>query len=421
MKLQNLVKKLEKHHKKKIDLTLGRTYSLLRKIGNPQDKLNNIVNVVGTNSKASMAYSLKSILNQAGYKCNLYTSPHLQFYTERYVFNDQEISEDDLIDLLNDVEKALGDDEATVFEILTCAFYKYAENFKDNVNIIESGLFYSADPSSVFKANSCTLLGFIGIDHLQWLKDKTIDGVIHEKTAKLLNSNIFINKQDNQEITKKIEKALINNTSNKYFFGKDFNISKSENSFIHYQDELGEILLPEFNLLGEHQLGNVSTSIAAARKIFNVKDDHIKKGVTKIELKGRLEEINSGKLKDLIGKNRLIIDGGHNVGASLAIASWIKTQNQDVHLICGMLKDKSHREFIKSFENIVKSITLIDIPNQESKISKEEFKKKLSGLKVKINLSESIEESIKSISKFQNSIGLCTGSLYLVGEILNKN
>ena len=87
MKLQNLVSKLEKHHKKKIDLTLGRTYSLLKKLGNPQDKLQNIVNVVGTNSKASMAYSLKSILNQAGYKCNLYTSPHLQSYTERFVFN----------------------------------------------------------------------------------------------------------------------------------------------------------------------------------------------------------------------------------------------------------------------------------------------------------------------------------------------
>ena len=420
MKLQNLIKKLEKHHKRKIDLSLDRTYNLLNKLGNPQDKLKNVVTVVGTNSKASMCYSLKSILNQAGYKCNMYTSPHLQSYTERFIFNDQEISEENLIELLNDVEKVLGDDKASLFEILTCAFIKYAEQYKDSVSILEHGLFQKYDSVNCFKSNLCTLLGFIGIDHLQWLKDKTIDGVIHEKTAKLLNSNIFINKQENQEIRNKIKKALINNKSNKYFFGKDFNISKSENSFIHYQDELGEILLPEFNLLGEHQLGNVSTSIAAARKIFNVKDDHIKKGVTKIELKGRLEEVNSGKLKDLIGKNRLIIDGGHNVGASLSIASWIKTQNQDVHLICGMLKDKSHREFIKSFENIVKSITLIDIPNQ-SKISKEEFKKKLSGLKVKINLSESIEESIKSISKFQNSIGLCTGSLYLVGEILNKN
>ena len=421
MKLQNLINKLEKHHKRKIDLSLDRTYNLLKKLGFPNDKLKNVVTVVGTNSKASMCYSLKSILNQAGYKCNMYTSPHLQSYTERFVFNDQEISEENLVELLNDVEKVLGDDKASVFEILTCAFIKYAEQYKDSVSILEHGMFQKYDSVNCFKTNLCTLLGFIGIDHLQWLKDKTIDGVIHEKTSKLLNSNIFINKQENQEIRNKIEKALINNTSNKYFFGRDFNISKSENSFIHYQDELGEILLPEFNLLGEHQLGNVSTSIAAARKIFNVKDDHIKKGVTKIELKGRLEEVNSGKLKDLIGKNRLIIDGGHNVGASLAIANWIKTQNQDVHLICGMLKDKSHREFIKSFENIVKSITLIDIPNQESKISKEEFKKKLSGLKVKINLSESIEESIKSISKFQNSIGLCTGSLYLVGEILNKN
>jgi Folylpolyglutamate synthase len=86
-----------------------------------------------------------------------------------------------------------------------------------------------------------------------------------------------------------------------------------------------------------------------------------------------------------------------------------------------MLKDKSHKEFIKSFVNIAKSITLINIPNQEGTISKEEFKKKLNEINIKINLSESIEESIKSISKYQNSIGLCTGSLYLVGEILNLN
>ena len=421
MKLQNLISRLEKHHKKKLDLSLGRTFNLLKKLGNPQDKLKNVVSVVGTNAKASMCYSLKAIINEAGFKCNLYTSPHLQSYTERFVFEDNEINEENLIELLNDIEKTLGDDNATVFEILTCAFIKYAENFKDNINIIEAGLFHQFDSTNIFKNNTLTLFGYIGLDHLQWLENKSIDGIIHEKTAKLLNSNIFVNKQENREITKKIEKSLINNASNKYFYGKDFNISKSENNFIHYQDGLGEILLPEPNLLGNHQLDNISTSIAAARKIFNVKDDHIKKGITKIELKGRLQEINSGKLKDLIGENRLIIDGGHNVGASLSIANWVKTQNQDVHLVCGMMKDKSHEEFINSFKDIVKSITLISIPNQEGAISKEEFKEKLNETNIKINLSESIEESIKSISKFQNSIGLCAGSLYLIGEILNSN
>ena len=128
MKLQNLITSLEKHHKRKIDLSLDRTFNLLKKLGNPQDKLKNVVTVVGTNSKASMCYSLKSILNQAGYKCNMYTSPHLQSYTERFVFDDKEISEDDLVDLLLEVEKVLGDDQATLFEILSCAYYKYAKH-----------------------------------------------------------------------------------------------------------------------------------------------------------------------------------------------------------------------------------------------------------------------------------------------------
>ena len=151
-----------------------------------------------------MCYSLKSILNLAGHKTNLYTSPHLLSYTERYVFEDKEINEEDLIELLTDVEKTLGDDNATLFEILTCAFLKYAENFKDNINIIEAGLFHQFDSTNVFKGNLMTLIGVIHNDHFQWLENKSIEGVIYEKTAKLLNSNIFINKQLNNEIRDKI-------------------------------------------------------------------------------------------------------------------------------------------------------------------------------------------------------------------------
>ena len=420
-KLQNLLSNLEKHHKRKIDLTLDRTFNLLKKLGNPQDKLKNVINVVGTNSKASMAYSLKSILNQSGYKCNLYTSPHLQSFTERFIFNDNEIKEDNLVQILIDIEKVLGNDNASLFEILTCAFLKYAESYKDNINIIEAGLFFQFDSTNVFKNNLMTLIGIIHTDHLQWLKNKTIDGIIHEKTSKILNSNIFINRQLSDEIRSKIEKALVNNSSKKYFFGKDFNVSKQENGFIHYQDDMGEMILPEPNLLGDHQLYNISTSIAASRKIFNVKDQHIKRGITSIELKGRLQELNSGKLKDISGKNRLIVDGGHNESSSISISNWIKQQNQSVHLVCGMMKDKEHYKFIKHFKDVVKSITLIDIPNQEGSISKEEFKNKLSNLKMEINLSSSIQEAVKLNSKNHDTICLFAGSLYMVGEVLNLN
>ena len=421
MKLQKLISKLQQKHPKKIDLTLNRTFDLLKKLGNPQDKLKNVISVVGTNSKYSICQSLKAIFNQSGYKCNLYLSPHLQSYTERFIYNDNEISEEELINLLEDIEKVLGENQATLFELLTCAYLKYCEQFKQNISILESGLMHHYDSTNVFNKNLASIIGPIGLDHLQWIKNKTIDGVIYEKTAKLLNSNIFVNKQENKEITSKIEKALKNNQSNKYFFGKDFNILRAENGFIQYEDHKSSIILPEPNVLGDHQLENISTSIAAARELFNIKDQDIKTGITKIELKGRLQEIKSGKLKDLVGPNRLICDGGHNINAAKAIANWINQQNQDVHLIVGMMKDKDHQGFIDCFKDKVKSITLIDIPNQEGSISKEEFKNKLNGINKKINLCKNIKESIQSINKYQNEICLVSGSLYLIGEVLNLN
>ena len=418
-KLQNIISKIEKRHNKKIDLSLDRTFNLLNKLGNPQNKLNNVVTVVGTNAKASMASALSTILKESGYKYNLYTSPHLQSYTERFVFNNKEMGENELAALLEDIDSILGDDNATVFEILTCAFIKYAENFKDNVNIIEAGLFHRFDSTNVFKQNLLTLLGVIHLDHLNWLNNKTIEGVIYEKTSSLPVSNIFVNNQINSEIKTKIKKSLTENKSKKYFFGDDFNVAKSENSFIHYQDELGEIMLPQPNLIGDHQIYNISTSIAASRKIFDISDANIKNSMKKMRLKGRLEEIKSGKLKNLIGKNRLIIDGGHNINSAISISQWVKQQNEKVHLICGMMNDKPHKEFVDQFEKSVNSITLIDIPNQEGSISKEEFKKKLGDKN--IQTAESIEESLMLNNKDENCIFLFAGSLYLAGEVLNLN
>ena len=200
-----------------------------------------------------------------------------------------------------------------------------------------------------------------------------------------------------------------------------FNITKSENGFIQYQDHLGELVLPVPSILGDHQLYNISTSIAASRKIFNIKDEHVTNGIKNISLRGRLEEIKSGKLKAIAGNNRLFVDGGHNISAGNSIAKWVKNQNEEVNLIVGMMIDKEHIEFIKAFRNNVNSITLIDIPHQEGSISKEDLKKKLDNLKLNLKLSNGIEESIKSLSKNENTIILCLGSLYLAGEVLSLN
>ena len=119
--------------------------------------------------------------------------------------------------------------------------------------------------------------------------------------------------------------------------------------------------------------------------------------------------------------NRLIIDGGHNISAALSIANWVKEQDSEVNIICGMLKDKDHLDFMRCFEGLISSATLIDIPNQESGIKKEDLMKKLSNLKINFKTADSIEQSIKSYSSFNNTIVLFVGSLYLIGEILNLN
>ena len=421
MKLQRILNRLEKKHPKKIDLSLDRTFNLLKKLGNPQDKLKNVITVCGTNGKFSCIKSLQRILNQDGYKCNLYLSPHLQSYTERFVYNNNEINEDSLVDLLNEVEKANGSAQITMFESLTCAYLKYCEQYSDNISIIETGLFHQFDATNVFKKNLCSIISSINIDHLQWIKNKTIEGIIHEKTVKLLNSNIFVNKQENKEILVKIKNALKNNQSNKYFYGEDFNYLHAENNFILYEDPKGSLILPPPNILGEHQLGNISTAIMVARILFNIKDNDIKKAVTNIELKGRLQEIKTGKLKELARDNRLFFDGGHNKNAANSLAKWLESLNKDVHLILGMMKDKDHQEFVNSFKNKIKSLTLIDIPNQDGTISKEDFKSKIQGYISEIKLADNIEQSIILNSNSSAQVILIAGSIYLAGEVLKLN
>ena len=88
MKLQNIVERLQKLHPKEIDLSLDRTRNLLEKLGNPQDQIN-CISVVGTNGKFSTIQTLYAILKEANYKCNIYTSPHIQMINERFVFNNK--------------------------------------------------------------------------------------------------------------------------------------------------------------------------------------------------------------------------------------------------------------------------------------------------------------------------------------------
>jgi dihydrofolate synthase / folylpolyglutamate synthase len=422
MKLQKIVERLQKLHPKEIDLSLDRTKNLLEILGNPQDKIS-CISIVGTNGKFSTIQALYAILKEASYKCNIYTSPHIKSINERFVFNNKTLTDNELANLFSKIEEANDGNQITFFEILTVAYFYYAQKYPNNINLIESGLFHRFDATNILKKNLASIVTAIGLDHLDWLpqKEQTIKKIIFEKTSTLLNSTIIVAKQSSNEINKSIENMIKNNISKKVIFNKNYNFATKENGFFYFEDEFGGIKLPKPNLSGEFQLENISTAIATARQLLNYKitDEHIKNGITKIESIARLQELKSGKLKKLVKNNLLLIDGSHNPLGAKVLNQYLQSINCSKHLIVGMMSNKNHNEYMDNFEDI-KSLTVIDIPNQPNAIKGKELKKKIRNFK-NIKYQSSVENALKSIDLQENDIILITGSLYLAGEILNLN
>ena len=422
MKLQKIVSRLQELHPKEIDLSLDRIQSLCKKLGNPQDKII-AISIVGTNGKYSTIQAMFSILKEANFNCNIYTSPHIKSINERFVFNNEELNDEDLANLLEEIEEANNGEPITFFEILTAAYFLKASQYPDNINLIESGLFFRFDATNILKNNLASIVTSIGLDHLDWLpeNERTVEKIIFEKTSSLLNSNIIVAKQSTNKIKENIKKTISNNRSNKFFHNENYSFTMQENDFFYYEDQLGGIKLPMPNVKGQFQLENVSTAIATLRilKDLKIKDDHIKKGILKINCIARLQEIKSGKLKELVKDHKLYVDGSHNPLGAKVLNEYLESLDCNKHIILGMMANKDHNEYMSFFKDI-STLTTIDIPNQPNSIKGGELKDKLNGFS-NINYKESIEDAIKSIPVKENDIILITGSLYLAGEVLSLN
>ena len=421
MKLQKILSNFQKLHPKEIDLSLDRIQNLCKKLGNPQDRIK-AISVVGTNGKNSTIQAIYAILKEANLKCNVYTSPHIQKINERFVFNNQELNDNELANLLEEVEKINNNEPITVFEMLSACFFYKAAQYPNNINLVESGLFHRFDATNILKSNLASIVTSISKDHLDWLpkENQTIEQIVFEKTSALLNSNIIIAKQNKEQTMECIKKTIKNNSSNKLFFNEDYSYSIQENSFFYYEDKFGGLKLPLPNVLGQFQLENISTAIATIRTLnLGIQSNEIESGIQNINNLARLQEIKSGKLKELVKNNTLLISGDHNPDGARVVNEYLQTLDCNKHIILGMMSNKDHNEYISYFKNI-STLTTIDIPNQPNSIGGKDLKNKLNSFK-NVQYKENIFNAIKSISVKKNDIILITGSLYLAGEILNLN
>ena len=174
------------------------------------------------------------------------------------------------------------------------------------------------------------------------------------------------------------------------------------------------------NVLGQYQLENISTAIATLRTLdLEIRDEHIKKGIKNISSLARLQEIKSGKLKELVKNNRFILDGSHNESGAKALNEYLQSLDCNKHLIIGMMANKEHEKYISYFKNI-SSITTIDLKTQPNSISGKSLKEKFKSM-TNVQYQPDIKQASKSIDLKEGDLLLITGSLYGAAEVLSLN
>jgi len=429
MKIEKLLKKLLQLHDKRIDLSLDRINRLNKDLKTNIGRLQNkTITVSGTNAKWSVATTIRSIFEAAGYKVDLFTSPHVQKYTERFVFESKEISEKNLLNLISEVSKVNGQKPITIFELLTAAFYFYSDTkSQSDILIAENGLFQRYDSVSSIGRHLMNITCQIGLDHLDWLPEdkKTIDQIIIEKTSNIKSANIVVAKQSDNTILEKIRHNIKNNPAKKIFFSSDYSYKINEDGFL-YQDKYGSFQLPKPNLLGDWQIANAACAISAIKNLqkYEIKNEHIIKGIKSVKNnKGRLELLDKGLLKKIAPNSTIYLDIGHNPDAGSQISKFLNTLNKNIPItmICGMMNNKLHHQFLSNFKK-VNEIVAVDIPNQKNCIKKEELKKIIEAIGIKAKTENSIENAVRYLSnKNSESVILVIGSIFLIGEVLNLN
>ena len=421
--IDKLLDELLELHPKRIDLSLDRVCNLLEKLDNPQNKINNIVHIAGTNGKFSTLKFIQDILKSNSKSTNAYISPHLIRFNERFQLMNKEISNEELYSVLNKVKDFNHSDPITFFEITSSAFFEAASNSPADYTLLEVGLGGRLDSSNVITP-AISVITSISRDHQDFLGD-SIEMIAFEKSG-IIKSDIpaIIGYQPYPEAREMLMDQAEYKKAPIFAHGIHWNLTEHNDKLI-YEDNQNKI---EFDNLYTHnvfQKKNLGLALAAASKLTNI---DIKSFVTKnlhnkTYFPGRMEKISDGKLGSTIAStNELYLDGSHNEDAASNLNETInQLTNKKLCIILGMINTKDPISYLSKFDKI-DALTVITIPNEESAIDSNELYAGLKKYYKNINRADSIQEALANLNNnYQDARILICGSLYLAGKVLEMN
>lgn len=383
---------------KKIDLSLDRLRVFLAEIGNPQENMPPIIHLSGTNGKGSTLAFLKAILEASGKSVHAYTSPHLVKFNERITLNGEHISDELLGELLLEIDEKTDAHPLTYFEKTTALAFLAFSRIDADYLLLETGLGGLHDATNIMDDKLLTIITPISIDHVEYLGNDLL-GIAAEKAGIMRKKVPCILSEQSAEVAE-------------FYDGLEgYEIIKSEPQKF---EKLG--------LFGEFQHINAATAKKAAQHL-GIAEDHILQGLAGAKHPARMQKIEAGALRDLLPKNyELWLDGGHNEAGGAAIAASL----QPDHIILGMLKSKDLQAFLQNFDPKKTKISTILIENMPEAESAENISESCKKLGFTAQPFENIEKALKSLQSMLESDStiktiLICGSLYLAGEILQKN
>ena len=375
---------------------IGNIIKAAKHLNNPHNKFKSI-HIAGTNGKGSVAHMLASILQEAGYKTGLYTSPHLKDFRERIKINGQMITEQKVVDFVLENKHLFEKLEMSFFEMTVTLAFDYFAKEKVDIAIIETGLGGRLDSTNIIDPE-LSIITNIGLDHTNLLGNSIEEiamekaGIIKKETA------ILIGKE--QVATKSIFKE----------------VSDAKNAPLYFADKIAVL---NTDLKGGYQEKNICTTVSAIKQLqslgWNISDKNIKKGLEKVVKNTGI----LGRWQTLSESPRIICDVGHNEDGIKEIVKQLnKLKYQKLHFVYGAVNDKDFDRILSLLPKDAKYYFCK--PNIQRGLSAENLQRKAKKHQLLGNAFNSVDDAICRAKENQKreDVLFIGGSTFVVAEAL---
>lgn len=420
-------------HPKLIDLSLDRMWRILERLDHPERRLPPVIHVAGTNGKGSTIAFLRAILEAAGLRVHVYTSPHLVRFNERFRLGAAGggvlVSDSELAAALEECERRNEGEPITVFEITTAVGFLLFARHPADVLLLEVGLGGRLDATNVIADPLATIITPVALDHLEFLGD-SLEKIAAEKAGIIKRGVPVIVGPQQRDALRVIERQAARLSAPVRIAGEHWSANEERGRLV-YQDDDGLLDLPAPRLHGRHQFDNAGAAIAALRTLVEPKipNSAYEAGLTKADWPARLQRLTHGSLLALVAEgSELWLDGGHNPDGSRAVAAALAEIEERVSrplvLVTGMLASKDAAGFLRNFAGLARHLIAVPIPDQEKSVAPEALAETARSVGIPAEPSESVPAALAQIGSLALERPpriLLTGSLYLAGEILAAN